>query len=98
MVKDHHTTTIYLQRYTASAWASFSSRGWRNQSYQSMNSSGNWVSGCNGHFNNRGISTYSDANGNSCPTVYRGTRKYFVTWHTSYYSNGVGGEYGVYVR
>ena len=98
MVKDHHTTTIYIKRYTTSAWGTFSSTGWVNQTFESMDPNGNWVSGCNGHYNNRGISTYSDNNGGSCPTVYQGTKRYFVTWHTFNYANGVGGEYGVYVR
>ena len=98
MVKDHHTTTIYIERYTMSAWTYFSSRAWENQTFESMDPNGNWVSGCNGHYNNRGISTYSDNAGGACPIVYQGSPKYFVTWHIFNYANGVGGEYGVYVR
>ena len=98
MVKDHHTSTIYIERYAVSAWNSFSSTGWQNQAYDSKDSSGNWNSGCNGHVNNRGISTWSDNGYYPCPTTYQGSPKYFVTYHTSLYNGGVGGEYGVYVR
>ena len=98
MVKDHHTSTIYIERYALSAWNSFSSTGWRNQSYESKDALGNWISGCNGHVNNRGISTWSDNGYRPCPTTYQGSPKYFVTYHTGLYNGGVGGEYGVYVR
>ena len=96
MIKDHHSSTIYIEGY--SSWGTFSSTGWTNEPFLSKDSSGNWISGCNGHRNNRGISTYSDNAGNFCPTTFQGIPKYFVTWHTSNYVGGVGGEYGVYVR
>jgi hypothetical protein len=96
MVKDHQSSTIYIERHPAGAWSSFSSTGWTNQPYDSKNASGAWVSGCNGHWNNRGISTWSDNGYYPCPTTYQGSPKYFTTYHTSGYA--VGGEYGVYVR
>ena len=96
MVKDAVSSTVYIERYTG--WNSFSSVGWANQSFDAKDSTGVWRSGCNGHYNNRGISTYSDNHGNSCPYVYRGSVRYYVTYHTSLYVGGVGGEYGVYVR
>ena len=35
MVKDHHSSTIYIERFAVSAWSSFSSSGWTNQPYES---------------------------------------------------------------
>ena len=96
MIKGHSSNTIYIERYTG--WNSFGSTSWANKEFESKDSNGNWNSGCNGHFNNRGISTYSDNHGGPCPYVYFDVSKYFVTYHTSMYSNGVGGEFGVYVR
>ena len=93
MVKDHHSSTIYIERFAVSAWSSFSSSGWTNQPYDAKNSSGAWVSGCNGHWNNRGISTWSDNGYYPCPTTYQGSPKYFTTYHTSGYA--VGGVWSV---
>jgi hypothetical protein len=96
MVKGHDSSTIYIERYNN--WNYFSSTGWANQNFDSKDSNGNWQSGCNGHYNNRGISTYSDNNSGACQYVYSGSSKYFVTYHTHMYAGGLGGEFGVYVR
>ncbi len=89
--------STYLQEYGVSAFSSFSSTGWTNQSWTSRENGGGSTT-CNGHYNNRGFSTYSDSHGNSCPTVYSGGTSYMVTWHTHNYPGGVGGEFAVYVR
>ena len=92
--------STYIVRYSDSEWSSFSSTGWTNVLFDAKNSSGTWVnSTCNGHFNNRGFSSYSDRNGNICPIVFSGTAKYMTTWHTSEYSGGCcSGAFSVYVR
>ncbi len=89
--------STYLQEYGVSAFSSFSSTGWTNQSWTSRASDGSTLT-CNGHYNNRGFSTYSDSHGQACPTVYSGSSLYMVTWHTFNYADGVGGEFSVYVR
>ena len=89
--------TQYVLSYGESTWSSLSSTSWANHSYTSKNGGGS-TTNCNGHYNNRGFSTYSDLHGSACPTVYSGSTKYMVTWHTHSSSGGVGGEFGVYVR
>ena len=97
MVK--HSLSTYIQRYTAAEWSSFSSTGWKNVAWDSLRADGTWVSNtCNGHFNNRGFSTYSDNNGAACPVRYAGAARYMSTWHTYNYGGGVGGVYDVFVR
>ncbi len=92
-------STIYIQRYADSEWNSFASNGWRNVTYDVKNSSGSWVNnGCNGHYNNRGFSTYADRFGATCPYVFSGGRAYITTWHTYNYNGGVGGVFSVFVR
>ncbi|GAB5390050.1 MAG: hypothetical protein Alpg2KO_30180 [Alphaproteobacteria bacterium] len=80
----------YIQRpVNSSAWSSYSSSGWTNLSYQSKQSNGTWSSTtCNGHFNNRGFSTYSDNIGNSCATIFSGSRFYTSINHTGYSTCG----------
>lgn len=91
--------TRYIFRYSASEWTQFSSTGWTNVVADSKRSNGTWVSNaCSGHYNNRGFSTYSDAAGNPCPTVFSGTARYIATWHTFNYAGGVGGTYEIYLR
>ena len=94
---DNVDGTQYVLSYGTSTWASMSSTDWTNHAYTSHGSDGTSIS-CNGHYNNRGFSTYSDAHRSACPIVYSGIPKYMVTWHTYDYDGGVGGEYGVYVR
>ncbi|MEC7983636.1 MAG: MopE-related protein, partial [Myxococcota bacterium] len=97
MISDGSST--YVLRYSDAEWGSFSSSGWTNVVYDSKGSNGSWSDDiCNGHFNNRGFSTYSDSDGSACPIVYSGSSKYYSSYHTSLYSNGVGGAFGVYVR
>jgi len=91
--------STYIQRYSDSEWNSFSSTGWRNVSYDSKHSNGVWYNNtCNGHYNNRGFSSYADNRGRTCPYVFSGSARYFATWHTYNYSGGVGGVYSVFVR
>ncbi len=97
LVSKSDGSSTYLQTYDSSAWSSFSSTEWTNQSFTSTAADGS-TGTCNGHYNNRGFSTYSDSHGNSCPTVFSGSPVYMVTWHTHNYSTGVGGTFGVYIR
>ncbi|MCK6547910.1 hypothetical protein L6R52_18810 [Myxococcota bacterium] len=92
-------TTVYLMRYSDTEWSTYASNGWTNVAFDSKNASGTWVNNtCNGHYNNRGFSTYSDTNGRSCPVVFAGAAGYYTQWHTYNYSGGVGGVFEVYVR
>jgi LruC domain-containing protein len=91
--------TRFIIRYSSAEWASFSSTGNTNVAYDSKASNGTWANNvCNGHYNNRGFSTYSDAHGRACPTVWSGTSRYLTTWHTANYAGGVGGVYDVLIR
>ena len=89
--------TQYVLSYDSSTWSSMSSTGWTNHTYTSLNADGSTID-CDGHYNNRGFSTYSDTHGDACPAVYSGSARYMVTWHTSNYEGGVGGEFGVFIR
>ena len=102
------SASTYVVRYSDSEWSSFSSTGWTNTTFDAKNTSGSWITNtCNGHFNNRGFSTWSDSGGSSCSTgggsccgvVYSGSPTYMTTWHTSEYSGGCcSGAFSVYVR
>lgn len=54
-------------------------RGMTNWVYQSKQSNGTFTT-CNGHVNNRGISTYSDSIGDVCLN-YSGNKFYYNSWH-----------------
>lgn len=88
-------TTIYIMRYSSSNWNSWASDGATNISYESKASNGTWVSGFNGHFNNRGFSTYSDNHNDSCTTVFSGTKVYRNSYHTS---GGTTGDFFLWIR
>ena len=88
-------TTIYIMRYSSSNWNNWASNGATNMAYESKASNGSWVSGFNGHFNNRGFSTYSDNNNDSCTTVFSGTKIYRNSYHTSY---GTTGDFFLWIR
>ena len=88
-------TTIYIMRYSSSNWNNWASNGATNMAYESKASNGTWVSGFNGHFNNRGFSTYSDNHGDSCTTVFSGTKVYRNSYHTS---GGTTGDFFLWIR
>lgn len=89
----------YILRYSDSEWNAFASNGWTNVAYDAKRSNGTWVlNACNGHYNNRGFSSYSDASGSACGIVYSGAPQYISTYHTYLYAGGVGGVYEVFVR
>lgn len=91
--------STYILRYADSEWNTFSSVGWTNVAYDAKAANGVWSNNtCNGHYNNRGFSTYADNRGRACPTVFAAAARYMTTWHTYNYAGGVGGTYGVYVR
>ena len=99
LIKHKTSGTAYIERYSDAEWNSFSVVGWTNAVYDAKNSGGVWQNDvCNGHYNNRGFSTYSDRNGSACPVVFAGSAQYMVTNHTSNYSGGVGNPFGVYLR
>lgn len=52
--------------------------------YESKASNGTFVGGYNGHFNNRGFSTYSDATGDVCNTVFSGSPAYVNSFHSAF--------------
>jgi LruC domain-containing protein len=92
-------STRYVLRYDAAEWNTFSSTGWTNVAYDAKTSAGAWrLNECNGHWNNRGFSTYSDRHAAPCGTTFAGSALYTTTWHTHEYANGVGGIFSVYVR
>jgi hypothetical protein len=75
----------YIFRYSASAWSNFSATGWTNVVHDAKNSAGAWVTNaCDGHFNNRGFSTWNDSAGAACSVVFSGSPFYSSTYHTSY--------------
>ena len=88
-------TTIYIMRYSSSNWNNWASNGAANMVYESKASNGTWVSGFNGHFNNRGFSTYNDNAGDSCTTVFSGTKVYRNSYHTS---GGTTGDFFLWIR
>lgn len=95
----HAGATIYILRYSDAEWGSFSSTGWTNVAYDAKGSNGVWQNNvCNGHYNNRGVSTYDDSRARACHVTFAGSARYTATWHTYNYAGGVGGVYGVYVR
>lgn len=92
-----HSATTYILRYSASEWNSYWSNGWTNVWYDSKGSDGVWRNNrCNGHYNNRGFSTWNDSPYAVCPVRYSGGTRYMTQYHTSY--GNVGGTYGIYVR
>jgi hypothetical protein len=77
-------TTIYIMRYSAGDWSSWASNGATNMAYESKSSGGTFVSGFNGHINNRGFSTYSDSINDACTTVFSGTKEYLFSFHAAF--------------
>ena len=88
-------TTIYIMRYSSGDWNSWASNGATNMVYESKSSGGTFVSGYNGHFNNRGFSTYSDATGGACDTVFSGSAVYMTSYHSQF---GDTGNFFVFIR
>jgi hypothetical protein len=67
-------------------------------SVDAKNSSGTWQANiCNGHYNNRGFSTYSDASASACSVVFAGSARYLNQYHTSY-NTSIGNPFYVYIR
>jgi hypothetical protein len=81
-------TAIYIMRYSSANWSSWASNGATNMAYESKASNGTWVSGFNGHSNNRGFSTYSDSINDSCTTVFSGSKFYVMSFHTQFSGTG----------
>lgn len=90
----------YIFRYSASEWASFDNDGgWKNVSFDAKTSSGTWKNNtCNGHKNNRGFSTYSDARPGACYTIYQGSRFYFTSYHTTASGHSTQRAAKIYIR
>jgi hypothetical protein len=90
-------TTAYVVRYSDSAWSGYSSTGWTNTAYDSKRPNGTWANGvCNGHWNNRGFSTWNDNPYSVCSVVFAGPTLYMTPYHTFGYS--VNPPFEVYVR
>ena len=77
-------TTIYIMRYSAANWNTWASNGATNMAYESKSSAGTFVGGYNGHFNNRGFSTYSDNGDKTCDTVFSGSATYLYSFHSAF--------------
>ncbi|MFN3197694.1 MAG: fibrinogen-like YCDxxxxGGGW domain-containing protein [Bradymonadia bacterium] len=91
--------STYIIRYSEAEWNSWSPTGATNMSYDSKHSNGTWYSNrCNGHYNNRGFSTYADNRGGACDIVYSGSTRYMTSYHTFYGYSNIGGAHSVYVR
>ena len=88
-------TTIYIMRYSSGNWSSWASDGAASMSYESKASNGTFVGGFNGHFNNRGFSTYSDSIPDVCTTVFSGPKAYLYSYHSSSINTA---DFFVYIR
>jgi hypothetical protein len=91
------STSTYVCRYTSTNWSSWATNGATNMAYASKASNGTWTGYTfNGHFNNRGFSTYNDNAGAVCSTVFAGSTGYYCNYHTG--GGTVGVPFAVYVR
>jgi hypothetical protein len=91
------STSTYVCRYTSTNWANWATNGATNMAYASKASNGTWTGYTfNGHFNNRGFSTYNDNAGAVCSTVFAGSTGYYCNYHTD--GNAPGTPFAVYVR
>lgn len=89
--------TIYIARYSDSNWVGWATNGATNMAYDAKNNAGVWsVNICNGHYNNRGVSTYSDMTSGICPVVYSGSPGYITNYHTGGVAQGA--PFVVFVR
>lgn len=88
-------STIYIMRYSSVNWSSWASNGAQNMAYESKSSGGTFVSGFNGHVNNRGFSTYSDSINDACTTVFSGTKSYVTSYHSAF---GTTSNFFVWIR
>ena len=81
----HSTSHQYIFRYSRAEWGNFDNDGgWKNYTYDAKHYNGTWyTSTCNGHYNNRGFSTYSDRNSRTCPIYFKGGTYYFTSRHTN---------------
>ncbi len=88
----------YIARYSATNWLSWATNGATNMVYEAKNSTGSWsATTCNGHYNTRGFSTFSDALPGSCAAIYSGAISgYMANYHTAGYA--VGMPFVVFVR
>ena len=91
------STSTYVCRYTSTNWSSWATNGATNMAYASKASNGTWTGYTfNGHFNNRGFSTYNDNAGAVCSTVFAGSTGYYCNYHSQ--GGTVGVPFAVYVR
>lgn len=90
----------YLLRYTRAQWDTYSSIGWTNVNFDAKNSAGVWSNNaCNGHYNNRGFSTYNDRVVLLCNVLFSGTSFYYSPYHTVGWDNiGQKSNVNIYVR
>ncbi len=91
------STYIFRPR-PLSAWGSYSSTGWTNQNKDAKRSNGSWVSSaCNGHYNNRGFSSWDDSPYQQCAYPYSGSTSYMTQNHTTY-NGSIGSAFRVFIR
>lgn len=85
---NHKNLNKAIYRYSDSVWNSYATNGWTNVSFDSKSSNGNWTNNaCNGHFNNRGFSTWNDRSNQTCYVVYSGSRFYYTNYHVDSWAN-----------
>ncbi|MCS6912418.1 MAG: fibrinogen-like YCDxxxxGGGW domain-containing protein [Myxococcales bacterium] len=88
--------TTYLLRYSAENWAVWASNGATNMPYDARQGDTWYSNACNGHFNNRGFSTWNDNPYAECPRTFQGPPRYMTQFHTFGYSWGA--PFQVFVR
>ena len=91
--------TSYIERYSAAEWNTWAANGATNMSYDVKDAGGTWhLDLCNGHWNNRGFSTWDDSPYQPCAVPYSGSPRYMTSYHVHSYPNGIGVPFQVSVR
>ncbi|TNF24997.1 MAG: hypothetical protein EP329_23875 [Deltaproteobacteria bacterium] len=97
MVTETGGSSTYIMRASDTEWAAYATNGWTNTPVDVMDSGGTWhPDECNGHYNNRGFSTWDDTPYQVCQVVYAGGTRYMCPYHTS--GSSTGNPFWVYVR
>jgi len=89
--------STYVMRASDAEWAAYATNGWTNTPVDVKDSGGTWhPDECNGHWNNRGFSTWDDTPYTVCLTVFAGGTRYMTPYHTGGSSSG--NPFWIYVR
>lgn len=95
-MRDSASNTYIIKYDNDIAGGGFSFTAMTNWTYQAKDSTGTYKTGCNGHYNMRGLNTYSDNNNDICPYVFSGSKFFYHSKHMYCGTGSAGSSYADY--